>query len=123
MQSGNYKESYSGLIAAFQRPAQYIWLTILLAVLVWLPFVISSHLLTLLTRAMITVIGIVGLNILVGGTGLISLGYAGFVAIGAYANAILIARYGVPPVLGIVFAGVAAALISFLVSIPSLRLR
>lgn len=123
MQSGNFKESYSGLVAIFQRPAQIIWLAVLVIVLVLLPFLVNKYLLTLLTQTVITVIGIVGLNILVGGTGLISLGHAGFIAVGAYANAILISRYGIPPVLGILLSGVAAALVSFLVSIPSLRLR
>lgn len=123
MQSGNYKETYSDLVAMFQRPAQIIWLGVLIVVLLLLPFVVDSHTLSILTRTIISVIGVVGLNILVGGTGLISLGYAGFVAIGAYANAILISRYGVPPMLGIVLAGAAAGLISFLVSVPSLRLR
>jgi branched-chain amino acid transport system permease protein len=123
MHSGNYKETYGQLVAAVQRPAQPIWLSILALCLVALPLAASPYVMTLAIKILIWVTGIVGLNLLIGGTGLISLGYSGFLAIGAYANTIIVARYGLSPVFGILFGGAIAALVSLLVSIPSLRLR
>lgn len=123
MHSGNYKESYGQLVAVIQRPAQPIWLSILALCLVALPLLGSPYVMTLAIKVLIWVIGIIGLNLLIGGTGLISLGYSGFLALGAYANAIVVTRYGLPAVFGILLGGAFAALVSLLVSIPSLRLR
>ena len=64
----------------------------------------------------------VGLNLLVGYTGQISLGHAGFVAIGAYTAGILAARLGVPWPAAILGAGAVAAGFGFLVGVPALRL-
>ena len=49
-----------------------------------------------MVSALIAVIGAVGLNLLTGTTGLISLGQAGFLAVGAYTNAILLTDYHLP---------------------------
>src|SRR5690606_33805099 len=67
--------------------------------------------------------GAVGLNMLTGTTGLISLGQAGFLAVGAYANGILLADYGMPVWISLPAGGLAAGLISIIVGIPSLRLK
>jgi len=72
---------------------------------------------------MIAIVGAVGLNLLTGTTGLISLGQAGFLAVGAYGNAVLMMDYGWPVWLSLPAGGVAAALISLFVGIPSLRLK
>lgn len=66
---------------------------------------------------------VVGLNLLIGYAGQISLGHAGFYGVGAYASAILAGRYGWPP-LGAMAAGAAAAgAISFAVARPILLLK
>jgi branched-chain amino acid transport system permease protein len=65
----------------------------------------------------------VGLNLLIGYAGQISLGHAGFFGIGAYGSAILAARYGWPPVLGLAAAVAAAAALAYAVGRPILRLR
>ncbi|MDQ7842558.1 MAG: branched-chain amino acid ABC transporter permease [Armatimonadota bacterium] len=64
----------------------------------------------------------VGLNLLVGYTGQISLGHAGFVALGAYTAGILAARHHLPWLPAFAAAGIVAALFGFLVGIPALRL-
>lgn len=65
----------------------------------------------------------IGLNLLIGYAGQISLGHAGFFALGAYASAILTTHYKLPGLLA-VFAGAAAvALLAFLVARPILRLK
>ena len=65
----------------------------------------------------------IGLNILVGYTGQISLGHAGFYAIGAYVQALLVAKLGVPLLLALVAAGLVAAVFGFLLGLPALRLE
>jgi len=71
----------------------------------------------------IAIIGTLGLNILVGNTGLISLGHAGFIAIGAYTSALCIIRLNMPFLVSIPVAGLVAALAGLIVAIPSLRLK
>jgi branched-chain amino acid transport system permease protein len=68
----------------------------LLVVAVVLPFTISNYHVFALTQVMIYAIAVLGLNILTGYNGQISLGHGAFFAAGAYTTAILMHRYGVP---------------------------
>ena len=61
-----------------------------------LPFALSKYHVFELTMVMIYAIAVLGLNILTGYNGQISLGHGGFFAVGAYTAAILMHRYGVP---------------------------
>jgi branched-chain amino acid transport system permease protein len=65
----------------------------------------------------------IGLNMLTGFSGQISLGHAGFFAIGAYASALLAQRLGLPFPLAIALGGVGATLIGGLIALPALRLK
>ena len=65
----------------------------------------------------------IGLNLLVGYAGQISLGHAGFFALGAYASAILTARYGVPGLVAMLAGAVGTGLLAFAVARPILKLR
>lgn len=99
--------------------------TLLLAiVLVILPFAMpNDFFFDLAIRVMLNVAVVIGMNLLIGYAGQISLGHAGFFGIGAYASAILCGRYGWPSlfalIAGTAFAGAAALLIAR----PILRLR
>src|SRR5439155_1441613 len=64
----------------------------------------------------------IGLGIMIGHTGQISLGHAGFFAIGAYASALLTLRLGLPLVVAVLVAGSVSAAIGFLLGLPALRL-
>ena len=94
-----------------------------LAALAVLPLYASSYLLDVANRIGIFVIAALGLNILTGFTGLISLGNAAFMAIGAYAAAWLAQHLGLGFVASIPLAGLITAALGMLVGIPSLRLR
>jgi branched-chain amino acid transport system permease protein len=72
---------------------------------------------------MVHIILAVGLNILVGSTGQISLGHAGFFAIGAYGTALLMAKLQIPFVLAILAAAFIAAFFGFILGLPALRLE
>jgi branched-chain amino acid transport system permease protein len=63
------------------------------------------------------------LNILIGMGGQISIGHAGFWALGAYAAAIAMQRFGVPFVLAVFIGGVVAGAFGFLVALPALRVQ
>lgn len=65
----------------------------------------------------------VGLNLLIGYAGQISLGHAGFFGIGSYASGILTARYGWPPIMALVVAAVAVGIFAYLLAKPILRLK
>ena len=123
MRTGHFKERTSQLVALSDSKVVWVWVGLLLVAAVAAPFLLGNYQVTLMVSAMIAIIGAIGLNMLTGTTGLISLGQAGFLAVGAYTNAILMMDHGWPIWLSIPAAGIAAALISILVGVPSLRLK
>lgn len=123
MRTGNFVETYQKHIALTDSRVVWAWLGVLLGGCVVLPFFASNFALTMAITIGIAAIGAVGLNILTGVTGLISLGQAGFLASGCYTTALLIADYGWPSELALLAGGVVSALLSLIIGIPSLRLR
>ncbi len=123
MRTGHFKERTGQLVALSDSKVVWGWAVAAVAALILLPFVIGNYQLTLTVSALIAVIGAVGLNMLTGTTGLISLGQAGFLAVGAYTNGILLADYGMPVWISLPAGGLVAGLISIVVGIPSLRLK
>lgn len=77
----------------------------------------------ILSLALINLIAAVGLNLLVGLTGLLSLGHAAFVGVGAYCSAIVMTKLGFPFLVSLMAAGAVSALMGLLVGIPSLRIK
>jgi len=74
-------------------------------------------------RIYMNAIVVVGLNLLIGYAGQISLGHAGFLGIGAYASAILTVRYGWPPVVALLAGAAVVAVLAFFIARPILRLK
>jgi ABC-type branched-subunit amino acid transport system permease subunit len=123
MRSGDFKETYGELVALTDSRPVWLWSLLLVAALIAAPYLLNSYALSFLTIILITVVGALGLNILTGYTGLISLGHVGFLVTGAYAYAVLVSRYGLPPLVGFLGAGIIPALASLVVGAPSLRLK
>lgn len=99
-----------------------VW--ILLAVAIAVPWVASDYWLkAVLIPTLVFGLAALGLNMLSGTAGLISLGQAAFMAVGAFTGVILYGRLGVPLPLAIVAAGTLAAAIGLVVGVPSLRIR
>ncbi len=73
-------------------------------------------------RFAIWLVILMGLNLLTGYSGQISLGHGAFVAMGAYIAAILMGQYGVPVFAAVLIAGVGTGVIGFLIGVPALRL-
>jgi branched-chain amino acid transport system permease protein len=95
------------------------------AVLLALPWLISpsSGLLSSLVITGILFIGVLGLDILMGYAGQVSLGQGGFMAIGGYTAAILAVKYGWPPLAGTAAGIVLSVLCALLLSLTTMRLR
>ena len=102
---------------------QKILLVVLLVAACLLPFVVSSYRTFQLTLALVYAIALLGLNMLTGYNGQISLGHGAFYAIGAYTAAILMDQYGVPYWATIPAAAAVCLLAGFLFGLPALRLE
>jgi branched-chain amino acid transport system permease protein len=92
-------------------------------ILAAIPFNVESVTNDELSRAMMYGLAALGLNLLVGYTGQISLGHGAFFAIGAYTSAVLVTKWSVPYVLTIPAAAVLCGLIGLAFGLPALRLR
>lgn len=99
-------------------------LALLVVIVALLPVVAgSSYVMRIAALVWIMGLAAIGLHILMGMAGQISLGHAGFFGIGAYASAVLPARYGVPVMVAALGGIVLAGLIAYLVGKPILRLK
>ena len=92
-------------------------------VLVALPFWLSSYHVFQLTMVVVYAIVLLGLNILTGFNGQISLGHGAFFAIGAYTTAILLDKTGIPYWATVPIAGGVCLVAGFLFGLPALRLE
>ena len=103
-----------------------LWIAAIAALLVLaclVPFVVSSYRLLQLTSVVVYSIALLGLNMLTGYNGQISLGHGAFFAIGAYTTAILLERTGIPYWATIPIAGAICLVVGFLFGLPALRLE
>jgi branched-chain amino acid transport system permease protein len=117
------KRDYYEDVELFASPVILFWFLALLAALAAFPFLVKNYYVYLVNYLAINVIVVMGLNILVGYTGLMSLGHAGFFAVGAYGTVILMTRLHFPFLVALPVAGLAAALLGFLLGLPALRLE
>jgi branched-chain amino acid transport system permease protein len=98
-------------------------LPVLIVVALALPFMLSNFRLFQFTLVFVNAIALLGLNVLTGYNGQISLGHAAFYAVGAYTSAIMIDKWSVPYALTIPVAGLLCLVAGFLFGIPALRLE
>ncbi len=123
MRSGFFKQRYAELVVLTDSPAVKAWTAALVIALVAAPFIVSSFMLSHLTVILFTIVGALGLMVLTGFTGLISLGHVGFLMLGGYAYAIGVTRMGWPPEAALVLSAVVPAVFGLIVGLPSLRLH
>ena len=103
--------------------ARAVGLAVTLAAALALPLFVSNFRLFQFTQVAVYAIALLGLNVLTGYNGQISLGHSAFYALGAYTTAIMIDHWSVPYPLTIVAAGVLCLVAGFLFGIPALRLE
>lgn len=99
-------------------------LLVLALVLAILPlFLANAFYYDVAIRIALNAIVVIGLNLLMGYTGQISLGHAGFYGLGAYASAVLTTHYGWPPLAALGAGAVATGLLALLLARPVLKLK
>jgi len=115
-------ESYRQELQLIRKPWTRVWVGALVVFLLILPWFAGEYVVYTATLIFLYSIGVQGQNLLIGYTGQISFGQAGFLAIGAFTFGHL-SRFGIPWPLAILGAGLAAGLFGILVGFPSLRLK
>jgi branched-chain amino acid transport system permease protein len=117
------KRNYYEDVELFTSKAVIFWFVVLISVLYLFPLFSGNYYIYVANYIAINIIVAAGLNLLVGFTGQISLGHAGFFAIGAYGTVILMTKASFPFLLALPCAGLVAAGFGFLLGLPSLRLE
>ena len=121
---GNFKESYQKDIRVFETDFGRFWMLIGLGILFGIiPFISNAYTLYVLNTIGIYTIAAVGLNLLTGYTGQISLGHGAFFGVGAYAGAILATKASFPFWLAVPAAGFITAAVGLIFGLPSARLK
>jgi branched-chain amino acid transport system permease protein len=123
MQSGVFFTDYRADMALRRLPLEKARLAIFAVFVLAFPFFANPYWLNLANQIAIATVGALGLNILVGYTGQISIGQGAFMAVGAYSAGILTARMGIPFWASIPLAAVITALVGLVFGLPSLRLK
>jgi branched-chain amino acid transport system permease protein len=103
--------------------ARNIAVLIALLVLIGLPFGLGNYGYFILASVMIYAMMGLSLNILIGMGGQISIGHAGFWALGAYGSALAVTKLGLPFLAGVLTGGIVAGLFGALVALPALRVQ
>jgi branched-chain amino acid transport system permease protein len=121
---GVFKTTYEADMALYPLPlARFTVGTIAALFFVVVPLVLHEYYLSIVNLIAIAVVGALGLNLLVGYTGQISIGHGAFMSVGAYTAANLAVRLGWPFWLALPAGGLMAALVGAVVGIPSLRIK
>jgi len=123
-ESGVLKTTYEADMALYPLPIAR-WTVGALAVVFFgvIPLTLDQYYLSLANLVWISVIGALGLNILVGYTGQVSIGHGAFMSVGAYTAANLAIRLGSPWPVNLLAGGLMAALVGAVVGIPSVRIK
>ncbi len=127
---GDFRTTYRKDMEIFQTPFIKVCMAVFLVFLLVLPvlklkgeYLLKGAYLWILLQILIASIGAVGINILTGYTGQISLGQGAFLGVGAYTSAYITAKLGLSFWVGIPAAGLVTAMAGMVFGIPSLRLK
>ena len=119
----NLRISYLESNEVLRRPYQKALLALVVAAALLLPAGSSNFFVHLMNLCFLAAIGALGLMILTGYCGQISLGHAAFLAIGAYTTVILTLHLNAPFIVVVPTAAISGAIVGFIVGLPSLRFR
>ena len=123
-EAGIFKTTYAADMALYPLPiAKWTVAALALLFVVIIPLLFAEYYLAILNLIFIAIVGALGLNILVGYTGQISIGHGAFMSVGAYTAANLAVRLDLPFWITLPAGGLMAALIGVVVGIPSLRIK
>lgn len=117
------KREYYEDVRLLKSGTVVFWFVVLIAGLAIFPLLVPNYYIYMANYMAINVIVAIGLNLLIGYTGQISLGHAGFFAIGAYGTVVLMSLTGLPFVIALPLSAFVAAAFGFLIGFPALRLE
>ena len=122
--------TYSSDQAPLNTPAKRLWFAVTVAGLIVLPFVVTTELSALFATAFVSAVGAIGLNLVTGYAGQVSLGHAFFLGVGAYTAAVLggetgrdVLGYGLDIWVWLPAAGIVCGVIGFAVAPIAARLK
>jgi branched-chain amino acid transport system permease protein len=123
-ETGVFKTSYRADMALHRLPtARYAMLAFLLVMFVGVPLVATAYQVYVVDTILVACIGALGLNLLTGYAGQISIGHGGFLGVGAFSSALLVTKAGLPFWISVPAAGLLTALVGLLFGIPSVRIK
>ena len=120
---GTRNYDYARDMAIIRTRTQWALFIGLLAIVFAAPLYLSNYWLGVTNLIGITIIAAIGLNIMIGYCGQLSIGHAGFIAVGAYTAAILTNRLGFPFLAALLCSGFSAGLIGLIFGIPSVKVK
>lgn len=123
LRARTFRASYREDVQLFPNWWSSVWLVLFLLFLLLLPFFSGSYAMVFVNMVCIAAIGAIGLNLLTGYSGQISLGHAAFIALGAYTTAILVNRFSLPISVTMPAAGMVALFGGLIIGWPCLRLK
>jgi len=123
-ESGYYKTTYESDMALYPLPiGKYSIIGLGVIFFLIAPMLLDDYYLSIINLVAIAIVGALGLNILLGYTGQLSIGHAAFMSVGAYTAANLATQFNLPFWLTLPAGGLMAAFVGLIVGIPSLRVK
>jgi branched-chain amino acid transport system permease protein len=120
---GTRNYDYARDMAVLRTKTHWALFIGLLVIVFTAPLYLGNYWLDVCNLIGITIIAVTGLNILTGYCGQLSIGHAGFMAVGAYTTAILTNKFGFPFLAGLICSGFSAGLIGLIFGLPSVRVK
>lgn len=120
---GVFDETYGKDIAIVRTWQHWTILVLSILLLFLLPFMVSHYIVSFVNQIFVNVIVVLGLQIVMGYCGQISLGQPAFVAVGAYTSAVLTIHYGFPFWVALPLSGIMAGIVGIVGGAPSLRIK
>ena len=121
--AGDFRTSYAADTTVFPTATSRNAMIVGIVLICFAPHVVNEYVLSLLIQIGIFGIAALGLNIVVGFTGQISIGHAAFFGFGAFTSAYLSNRFGIPVFFCIPLAGVVTAAVGLIFGLPAARLK
>src|ERR671931_2131101 len=123
-ETGVFKTSYAADMAIHRVPlARWAIVALVVAAYTLVPLFATSYQIYVLDTILVACIGALGLNLLTGFAGQVSIGHGGFLGVGAFTSALLASKADVPFWLSVPAAGVVTALVGLVFGIPSVRIK
>ena len=120
---GVYNTQYSEDMAIVRTRERWVWLIAGITLSLFAPLYLSNAWLGWVLETCIVIIAVLGLYMVLGLCGQVSLGQAGFMAVGAYSTAIIMAQFGISYWLAMVLGMFVTAAVALLFGLPSLRVK